>query len=236
MGIAKTMHAIGVYPFYTNDYRAFATEIGKRFKANIEVRFEDYTIDDEMLNKGKKVFDNGFKEMFRLNVIIDFYNYEHPADGSYTYYVLTLPIDLIYQNELFLEFCPNGIFQLYFLPFSNSWSSFIHDLKNRINSVFPDQCESILKNINRIRSAYINLLKKIDSNEIIIWTDCHYQTEEKYLHSQQFTSEISMVELKTSMVELDKIQLFYFMQVVNQEIKIDTNVHSDLQIAFIDKF
>lgn len=236
MGIAKTMHAIGVYHFYTNDYVAFAKEIGKRVKANIEVRFEDYTINDEMLNKGREVFDNGYKEVLQLNVITDFYNYENPTEGAYIYYVLILPIDLVYQDELCLEFSPNGIFQLYFLPFSSSWSSFINDLKNKTNSLYPAQSDSILKNINRIRSAYINLLQKINSNEIIIWTDYFYQTEEKYLHSQHFTSQISLVELKTAMVELDKLQLFDFMQVVNQEIKIDSTIYSDFQIAFIDKF
>ena len=236
MGIAKTIEAIGVYHFYSDDYNQFAREITNRFKVNLKVCFEDYTIEESTYEKENELFSGGFDKTLQLNVITDFNDYEDSMKGVYTHYLLNIPVDLVYEDELYLEFSRNGVFRLYSLPFSHKWSSFIIDLRDKINSAYPAQNESILKNINRIRNAYINILHKIDCNEIVIWTDTYYQTEEKYFYSHSRRDKISIEDLKHSMTEIDNLQLFDFMKVVNQETKIDTTIYSDLQIAFIDKF
>ena len=236
MGYAKTIEAIGVYNFFSDDYIAFAKEITNRFKVNLKVCFEDNTIEEETSTKRNELIDLGFVETIQLNVITDFNNNDNPTEGVYNQYLLSIPVALVYEDELYLEFNRNGVFRLYFLPFSYKWSSFIIDLKDKTNSAYPMQNESILKNINRIRNTYINILQKIDCNEIVIWTDTYYESEEKYFYSKHHNSNISMEELKRSMTEIDNLQLIDFMKVVNQGVEIDSSNYSDLQIAFIDKF
>ncbi len=236
MGYANIIEGIGVYNFFSDDYIAFAKEITNRFKVNLKVCFEDNTIEEETPTKRNELIDLGFVETLQLNVITDFNNYENPTEGVYNQYLLSIPVDLVYEDELYLEFNRNGVFRLYFLPFSYKWSSFIIDLKDKVNSAYPMQNESILKNINRIRNTYINILQKIECSEIVIWTDTYYQTEEKYFYSKLHNPNISIEDLKYSMTEIDNLQLLDFMKVINQEVKIKSGNFSDLQIAFIDKF
>jgi len=237
MGIAKTMHAIGVYHFYTNDYVAFVAEIGNRFKVNIEARFEDYTLDDMSLEKENEVFNFGFEETYYLTIFTEHYDDElYPKKFSvYNFYDLHIPIQTENEKILTLEFWPNGVTQLRYLPFSNKWQFFIDDLQG-INDLYYHSHLEIVEFVLLVRNHMIAIMHKIDCNEVIIWTDADYKTEEEYVYTQYVDRTTTFEELKEAAFQLDGIHLFDFMQVVNQEVKIDSNIYSDLQIAFIDKF
>ena len=225
MGIAKTMHVVGIYHFYTNDYVAFAKEIGTRFKVNIEVRFEDYTDYESTFEKENEVFDFGFEDTCNVTITTQFYD-DHLYPNKfkpYNSYVINLPSPFEDDDNLPLEFWPNGLTQLRYLPFSNKWQFFIDDLQG-INDHYYRSHLEVLDNILYIRNVMIDIMRRIDCNEVIIWTDADYKTEDEFVFTHYINRTTTMEELKEAVLLLDGIQLFDFMKLANQEIKIDTTI------------
>ena len=62
MGYANIIEGIGFYNFFSDDYIAFAKEITNRFKVNLNVCFEDNTIEEETPTKRNELIDLGFVE------------------------------------------------------------------------------------------------------------------------------------------------------------------------------
>ena len=234
MGIAKTMNAIGDYSFYTNDYIEFAKNLCTRFEINLEVYFVDLTSNYAANDKNDEFIDFKFSKTYKLAVSYYDYDEDKPDPKNiYCTYEMFIPVDLKYEKELILEFLPNGIFQLCFLPFSNAWRFFIEDIQG-INDHYYKSHLEVDEQIQEIRNCYISILKKIDSKEVIIWTHANYKTEDEFLFNQAPNKVDTLDDIKEAIKKLDNITLYNFIDSIKQINKFDNQ--SDLEIAFIDKF
>lgn len=238
MGIAKTMNAIGEYNFYSSDYNQFIEKLGQLFQVNIQAHFFDngYFYGEDFNEAGfieiePHLYDFHFSETFRVEVEFDKYDYrQNFPENRYCNYKLFIPVKLQNEKELTLHFYGNGIFQLDYLPFSNFWRFFIEDvfgLTSRIEVIQP---------ILEIRECYIEILRKINCTEIIIWTDAHYKSEDVFLYNKRPGKKYNLNDVKKTMKELDGIHIIPFLEAIKHEIKIISKREDYFDIAFVDNF
>lgn len=234
MGIAKTINAIGEYKFYTKDISEFVSIISSKFKVNLQVSIINMTSTFKANEKPDELYDFKFQETYEL--LINFYDYDdnHPdPTNTYCTYDLQIPINFKFEKALSLEFYPNGIFQLNYLPFSKRWRFFIDDIKG-INDNNYQSRKEVVNEILEIRSCYITISKKIDCKEVVIWTDANYQTEDEFIFNQKPNKLNTLGNIKTALQELDKVTIYDLVESIDHKSQFDNR--SDLNIAFSDTF
>jgi hypothetical protein len=236
MGIAKIIRATGEYQFHSLDYECFINIIGNVFKKNINCVYVDNFVLEHNYKSvsSEKQYHLGFENS--LKIVANHYRYENTGIiETYYEYTLYISIDLEGDNDLWLTFYPNGIFQLEFIPFNGSWQLFIEDILG-YHDCYYDSHEELVSEILKIRACYIDILKKINCTTAIIWTDGGYNTEHKLLTKQIHGSVSVLSDVIKSMNELDGIKIIPFMNSIAQKNRIESNRAQYLDIAFIDTF
>ncbi len=229
MGIAKTVNAIGDYNFYSLDYNKFAKKIGNIFEVNINLSFsskEDELINDDICFKFNQ------KDTYHLNAFI--YHFDNSSDNWYYIYKLIIPFHFEYEDTLELEFCPNNLFQLNFLPFNSAWQFFIDDMLGN-NDYYSSQ-EDIMIKISNIRNFYIEICNKINSKKVILWTDAYYETEnEMFLHFLP-NVKYSLNDISIRLIQKDKLSLYNFSYLFYRKTRAINENNHFLDMAIIDEF
>jgi hypothetical protein len=236
MGIAKTICAFGTFDFYSSDYKKFVVTLGQLLKVNIEVKFLSNSSDEDFLSdKENEIFDFNFAQTYYLTVTYDEIDRGNSnPDNLYVLYNLYIPLDFSNQNELDLEFGPNGIFFIIFLPFDNHWKFFVEDILGK-NDHYYDTHAEIVENIMKIRESYVENLRRINCSEIIIWTDGWFKSED-FLFDNSSDKKYSFDDVVDQISVIDDIVFYNFMEVVGHKVEIESKRHDFLDIAFIDRF
>lgn len=238
MGITKTINALGENSFYSADYIAFAKSISLLFKVNLNVHFlANYEDDYENYEKDNEHFDFCHSVTYNLPVYYNKLDENKSAQPNNVYcdYELYIPVKLLDDNQLLLEFLSNGIFQLNFIPLGNMWQFFIEDIIGNNNHYYNSRDE-LVKEKGEVRNTYISILKKINCNRVALWTDAYYKTNEfLYCYSGQ---KKSLQDIMQFMHEADNIKFYNFSEVINKKIAIisENNNHKYIDIALIDDF
>jgi hypothetical protein len=235
MGIAKTICAYGIFDFYSSDYVQFVSALGQLLKVNINTRFSDDSHMDQFGDKENEFYNNNYDQTYNLTVSYYDIDENNPIAGKLNIiYNLEIPINFPHQKELDIEFYPNGIFFIIFLPFDTQWKFFIEDLLGENDHYYKNHKEIVL-NIMKIRECYVSNLRRINCKELVIWTDGHFISDDLHLY-QSFDKRYSFMDLIDQIQNLDNIEFYNFMDVVNQKVKIKSNHNEFLDIALIDKF
>ena len=232
MGIAKIMSVIGEYNFHAKNTDDFIKCLASKFEVNLQVNFADMTSKYNGNVLPDKYFDFGYKTTYQL--AIDYFDYDDDKPDPtniYCKYYLHIPVNWEYEGGLSLVFNPNSIFELEFIPFSNSWMSFIENIKG-INDHYYTSHNRIVKQIKVIRDCYISILKKINCKEVILWTDANYKSEDEFIFNQIPEKVNTLNEVKNAVNELDNITLYNFIDSVVNKSNFDNR--SGLDIAFLD--
>jgi hypothetical protein len=229
MGVLKNMYAVSEFEFYSSDYKLFTQILAMRYNVNLEIALNTNDDDTKL-----ELFDFGYSQMYVLE--INEHEYKKPwktENNHYYLYRLKIPVDLQNESQLELEFYPNGICKLNFIPFSNYWSFFINDLLG-INDHYYQNHIEIIQNINNIRNCYISIFEKINASKVVIYPDAHYKTEDKYIYTHAYGRITKLSDFINSLNKLDKVICYNFMGVVKQKVNI-CNM-KPIQIAFTDNF
>jgi len=234
MGIAKTMNAVGDYSFYSPDYKQFARILGNLLKVNFNAYFFSCFSDETYDDRAPEFFDFQFNSCCALHVNAYQYN-EGEADPENTFlvYEVLIPVDFEHENELKLEFWPNGLFQLNFLPFSNYWRFFIDDLMG-ISDKYVRSHDEIVAPVLKIRETCLALISKLNCSEIIIWTDARYQTEDQLIYHQFPGKTNTIQEVKYALQTLDRVRLYPLSVAIQQLIEIICHTPDCTDVAFTD--
>lgn len=235
MGIAKTINALGEYNLYSADYITFVETISRLFKVNLSVSF-CANIDEEgtEYDRENEFFDFNQNEVYRLTVNFWKIDDNKPLQPNNVYcdYEMIIPVNLEYEKELLLQLYSNGIFQLNFIPLSNMWQFFIGDILG-VNDHYHNSHLEVVKEKNKIRNCYINILKKLNCNRVILWTDAYYKTEGEITEPNK-----TLNDLIKHMQDTDKLKIYNFADILNQKIMIIRDNKNDgyLDIALLDNF
>lgn len=236
MGIAKEISVVGEYDFYSPDYKEFAKNLANLFHVNLELGFFYFTMKDCSVEKENEFLNFGYKETYHLEVSYYDYNEKNPVpEIIYSAYELTIPVELEDEKSLCLDFGPNNLFTLSSLPFSGIWRFFIEEINGYHDHYYKNHDE-IVEFFLKIRNCYISILKKINCNKVVIWTDADYKTEEKIIYNDIPFAKNDLNDLIYNLETLDNVKLFNFMEVLYQKISIKEYMNCCLNIAFIDDF
>lgn len=232
------MSAIGEFDFYSDDYKKFAATIGQLFKVNLDIQFFDNLWEDEMFEKSKEFIDLGNGETFSLKVSHCRYDESKPSyQNSYCTYELDIPVELKYENELTIEFIPNSIFELRYLPFSNAWQFFIEDILG-VNDSYYYSHANCVNEILKVRDCYIDILKKINCSQVIILADGRYKTVDRYIYDIKPNKIDKLQDIIDNISQLDNITLLNFIKAVKQEQSAIKTIKTSsyFNVAFLDNF
>jgi hypothetical protein len=236
VGRAKIMMAFGEYSFYSPDYKLFTKELSSLYQVNFTVRLNDCIIDGNEIEFKEEFYDYNYHDT--LVLIVNQYKYDEskPMQGNhYNAYELEIPVDLSNEKELTIEFLPNGIFEIRYLPFSNLWRFFIEEIKGEHDCEwYPHSI--IMDNIVQIRNCYIHILDRINCEKVIVWTDGDYETCDQYFCSQKPGRIHKLDDIISIMIKLDKFKIFNFVDSVLQRIEIPDDNKNYMNIAFLDEF
>ncbi len=229
MGIGKTINALGEYDFYSSDYKIFLLEISNRFKCNLKVSFDPSLAEfdsKDFKDKEQEFYEFGFENTYLLVVNSFDYDYKNPIPvNTYIGYDLTIPIEWDRKDELFLEFLPNHIFCLKFIPYSNYWCFFVENIISG-NSV----------EIKNIRTKYVELLKKIGCSEVMLWTHAYHKWEVEITEEHVPGRIYCLEEVMQIATTKDNIRYYDFMQAIEQKITIESSSSEYHDVGFYDKF
>ena len=229
------MSAVGEYDFYSPDYKGFAKTIANLFHVNLELGFFHYTMKDSYIEKENEFLNFGYKDTYHLEVSYYDYNEKNPVPAIiYSTYQLTIPVELEHEKSLCLDFGPNNLFSLLYLPFSGNWRFFIEELNGDYDC--NKNHDNIIESKLKIRNCYISILSKINSNKVVLWTDADYKTEEKIIYNDIPFAKNNLNDLIYNLENLDNVKIYNFLEVLNQKISIKEYLNCCLKIAFIDDF
>ncbi len=235
MGIGKDMKALGEYDFYSSDYKVFLSSLGSLLDSNFTIILRDYMVNGNFdIDQTHEFFDLGKPNS--LDVSIAYLNFDEnkpsTEDNIYSCYTVTFPVSLEHSKKLDIEFMPDGIFQMDDIPFSGTWNFFIQN----IQGVGQGAGEDFIKYVLSVRECYINILNKIGCQEVIIWTDAYYKTEEEILFCPNPNKKHTLTEMAKYLKDLDNIIFYNFLDVVMQNVIIESQSDWYLNVAFIDNF
>ena len=231
MGVSKTFNALGECTLYTADYVAFAQKIAEVFEVNVKMFFLPY-IDEEdtEYEKPPELFDFGKDETYTL--VVNFWKIDDSAllhpDNIYVDYELNIPYDYHVQNEMLLNFYQGGIIQLQFIPYESFWRFLIERITGKTRVENTTQLELIQDLIN-VRNLYIPIFHKLNCNQVVIWTDAYYKTEDKITKPN-----LSLKQIMKFMEEVDNIQLYNFLDVLHKKTVLISNNDMCHDVALID--
>ncbi|MGI6321576.1 MAG: hypothetical protein ACOXZK_11650 [Bacteroidales bacterium] len=239
MSSTKTMNALGVYTFYSQDYLTFIKSISEMFNVNIDAYFSPFFENEEEEKQYEiedQLFDFGKKETYRLAVYFLKFDAQKPVENNlYCSYGLYLPVDFEYEKELFLEFYATGVFHLQFLPFNTTWKFFIEDIIGLSDHYYQSEME-IIEEVKTIRNKYIDILAKIDCKEVILWTDSYYKTEYYIEDANDFETKLSFNDIINCLKDTDNLTIYNFAQVLGRKIKIENSKYNYTDVVLYDNF
>ncbi len=234
MGIGKTICAIGEYDFFTRDYLAFAKIISDMFQVNVTISFVFYPGEKSDIRyiEMEDEFHDFNKELnYRLTVFLldcEDSSLENKLK-QVNCYELMIPIELEDEKEFLIEFNSYGIFELKYIPYSSAWRFFIEDIvEHNFNlTVFK---------IPKIRNKYIEVLSCINCKEVVLWTDAYYKTEGMIDSDNEEYKKLSITDVITSLVDVDKVTVYHFADVVNQKKIIKSQSIDYYDVVLLDRF
>lgn len=239
MSSTKTMNALGVYTFYSQDYLTFIKSISEMFNVNVYVFFSalfENEEEEKQYEIESQIFDFGKKETYILTVYFSKFDIQKPLENNvYCSYSLYLPVDFEYEKELSLEFYATGVFQLQFLPFNTTWKFFIEDIIGLSDHYYQSEME-IIDETKTIRNKYIDILAKINCKEVFLWTDSYYKTEYYIEDAKDFETKLSFNDIKNSLKETDNLTIYNFAQVLSRKIKIENAKYDYTDVVLYDNF
>jgi hypothetical protein len=234
MGLAKTMVVLGAFDFYTPNYTDFTAIIGAKLEANLELEF--YFDTETEIQKSNETHNFGFEKTYIMQITYNDYDVESPVlYGIYCTYCVLIPVQFKYEDQVDIEFLPNGIFNIQRLPFSNHWCFFIEDMIENDNSCYNTDSEAIT-NIVELRHFYIAIFKKMNCNTALIWTDAQYKTEDRYVFNPVPNTKNTVADLADALRTLDNVKIYNFRDVLAQKIAIQSSRVHYLDIALSDYF
>jgi len=232
MGIAKSIKAYGIYPFYSPNIEFFLSKLAELVAANFAVTFLDTECNFVYENK---TFDFGNQTSLKVFIQQWEYTIENKKQILPTY-CLYYPINYEFETELEIDFYQNNVCAIRYLTFEHLWKSFISTLRFDNHWLAEARKHSIVR-YNNLRTEYLRLLKKLNINSILILTDAYYDVEEisdpeRYL-KPEFKDIIQEAETidKLSLFELDKILLTK----KKEELPKEFLLLDELRIAFFEK-
>lgn len=221
MGLGKLFSAVGTFSFYSKDVQQFATELGRRFGVNIGV--SSWSLSDTQKEDATRFekLELGYHDTWYMEVILHDYDWRHPRpENTYYAYNLDIPFNVEGEEELTLSMGPNGVFQLWHIPFSNAWCFFLEDISGENDHYFNSH-EEVVERIFAIRAAYIPLLQKFGCSEALILPEANYKTESRHLDSCEPGQEETLAGIKKALQELDGVRLFDLLTAVKEKQQFD---------------
>lgn len=237
MGIAKSIMGFGEYSFYNYDYKDFIKKLAGLLKVNLDVYFANAEQFYIRVPKAK-IFDFGYTETYSMR--IDFFSYVKKSalrGDLYFVYDVNIPVKFPYEEKIDLEFQPNGIFMMSFLTFEHLWKPFIEALAA---DGWGEPPEDIFARYEKTRMEYINVLRKIGCDKILIYTDAHYKFEDEILYNQKQGKKYSFEEVVNLAVSIDNMKQYRFKDLLKGRTHKDypINFRSDnaIEIVIVDDF
>lgn len=112
---------------------------------------------------------------------------------------------------MLLNFYQGGIIQLQFIPYESFWRFLIERITGKTRVENTTQLELIQDLIN-VRNLYIPIFQKLNCNQVVIWTDAYYKTEDKITKPN-----LSLKQIMKFMEEVDNVQLYNFLDVLHKK-------------------
>jgi len=221
MGIAKSIEAYTVCDFYTSNVEQFISTLSKKLDADFIINI----FDEDFEQIGKEDTHTNFNKTkkYKLVVTLDEYNIQKDVCILPTY-ELTVPINFVYIKSIELAFSPNKVIHITFLTFEHLWSSFIDVLK--FQSQYENR-ETAISRYQSLRTEYIKILKRLESDRILILTHAYYNIEN--IESVEHFEELEFDNLIKEAKEKDNLIAFDFQEILNA-----TNA-TQLDRVFLDK-
>ena len=214
----------------------FAKSIAERFSVNLQIYVCNATEHDLTLPEEKYLDFNHAQQYF---LTVNYYdnNWNNPSrECVHVTYELTIPIKSPNENDLTIEFYPNGVILLSFLTFNHAWVFFISDLKGE-NDHYSESHKVIVDGFNQLRTAYKLILSKIGCSAILIYTDAPYKFEEelfRYTNEGRYTFD----QVISTAKEFDKVSVFDFYTVLNtsesEKLSLLFQGLKDVEIVLVD--
>ena len=207
MSRGKTFQAFGVYDFYTSDAYSFLNHLSQRFKANI--RFQVNNLSNcapAMPEEG--LVDTGFETT--IGVSLNYYNADEKdplPEGVYLTYEARFDVTILDEEELFLEFLPNGVFHLCYLPFGTTWHFFIAALAG--DALYTNRDDTI-KQLLEVRKAYARLLQPLAAKKLLHFTNAGYEFEAAIRYCYEKGQTFSIEVIIEAARQKDHLQVFTF--------------------------
>lgn len=207
--------------------------LGHVFNKNFKVIYKEYCFEDYNIDTEIELFDFGYEDFIEMRIAYLNYFENKPPDKEniYACYTVTFPVSLKYAKKLDIEFMPNGIFEIDDIPFSGTWNFFIED----IQGVGQGSGNEFIKYVLNVRDCYIEILKNIKCDEVIIWTDAYYRTEEEILFCPIPQKKNTLLEFQNYLTTLDNVKFYKFLDALFRRVEIQSQTNHYLNVAFIDQ-
>lgn len=242
MGLGKIINCFGVYNFFSNDVREFARNLSAKFGVGIsvmsyisdEIKFSD-SLHEGLDAEFEINSDSSLKyRLYARFVLRDSINHSFASEDSFLLnYTLFLPGEAIGEENVQIEFYPSSVFEVWHIPYSNSWSLFLAVISED-HCHYYGSWELYRDYINEIREWLIAALKILNCSQVLYLTNGNYNFDEKRLLIQDEFLVTNMKQLKSIIIESDGIIFFDFIEIFGgKPLPISTSI-KDLEIGFVD--